>query len=250
MDFSEISYRSKVGRMLRLPLGLIPSSAWLPVLQGPLRGKRWIVGSGTHGCWLGSYEYKKQALFSAHCKPGYTVYDLGANVGFYSLLASVLVRPEGRVFSFEPVERNLELLRKHLSMNKVRNCSVWDAAVGRVNGTATFDLGSNSSSGHLTDAPNGKTTVRVVELDGLVASGTLLPPDLIKCDIEGAEFDALSGASDILANYGPTIFLATHGSEVKQQCLTLLADLNYQLKSVDERSLKETDDVLAIRKKV
>jgi FkbM family methyltransferase len=249
VDFSLISYRSLVGTTLRLPLRLIPSSARLPILQGPLRGKRWIVGSGTHGCWLGSYEFEKQKLFSTHIKPGYTVYDLGANVGFYSLLASVLAGPAGGVYSFEPVERNLQFLREHLNINRVTNCSVWDVAVGRSEGSATFDLGPNASSGHLTDASDGMTRVRVVALDALVCSGILPPPDLIKCDIEGAEYDALLGASEILAKHGPTIFLATHSSDVKQQCLTFLAGLKYRLTPIDERSLEETDEVLAIRPK-
>jgi FkbM family methyltransferase len=250
MDFSAISYMSFVGKIVRLPLALIPPGASMPILQGPLRGKKWVVGSATHGCWLGSYEYPKQKLFSEHIKAGFTIYDLGANVGFYSLLASVLVGPTGSVNSFEPLERNLRFLKKHLEMNEVSNCTVWEAAVGRSEGAATFALGENPSSGRLTDGSHGSTTVRVVTLDGLVASGKLAPPDLIKCDIEGAEYNALLGASEVLAKYGPTIFLATHGPEVKQQCLTFLKSLNYQLKSADECSLEETDEVVAIRRKV
>ncbi|MGA3264798.1 MAG: FkbM family methyltransferase [Terracidiphilus sp.] len=247
MNFSGISGKSMLGKILRYPLKLIPSNATIPILQGPLRGKLWIAGSSIHGCWLGSYEYEKQKRFSAAIQPGYTVYDLGANVGFYSLLASVLAGPEGKVFSFEPVPRNLKFLHRHLELNKLTNFFVWDLAVGCSEGTASFDLGSNPSQGHLTAESHGAMTVRTVTLDGLVASGKLPPPDLIKCDIEGAEYDALIGASGILEKYGPTIFLATHGLEAHRRCCGLLADLHYCLTSLNELPLDRSSELLAIR---
>lgn len=250
MNFSGVSDRTSFGRLLRSPLRLIPPSARIPVMQGPLRGRRWIAGSSNHGCWLGSYEYAKQRAFSAAIKRGYTVYDLGANVGFYSLLASVAAGPEGRVFSFEPVPRNLQFLRRHLELNQVTNCSVWDVAVGRFEGTANFDVGPNYSMGRLTLESDGTLNVRIVTLDRLVASGKLPPPNVIKCDIEGGEYDALVGASGILVKHGPAVFLATHGPEVHQRCCRLLADLQYRLTPLDERSLDETSEVLAIRQKV
>ena len=115
---------SLIGKALRLPLRMIPSGTQMPILRGPMRGKRWIVGSTNHGCWLGIYERSKLKVFSAAIQRGYVVYDLGANVGFYSLLASVLVGSDGQVFSFEPAPRNLGLLRRHLELNRVKNCSV------------------------------------------------------------------------------------------------------------------------------
>ncbi len=171
-------------------------------------------------------------------------------MGFYSLLASVLVGPEGGVFSFEPVPRNLRFLRRHLDLNGVTNCSVWEAAVGRCEGTASFGAGPSPSTGRLTVESQGTFSVQVLALDGLVASGRLPPPDLIKCDIEGGEYDALTGAAEILAKHGPTIFLATHGPEVHRQCCGFLADLGYRLASLDELPLDRTSEVLAIRRQI
>ncbi len=128
MNFSAISNETLLGRMLRLPFRLIPTNAQMRILQGHLRGKKWIAGSGNHGYWLGSYEYQKQKIFSEEIRPGDVVYDLGANVGFYSLLASFLVGPKGRVYSFEPLPSNLEFLRNHLALNKVSNCVVYGVA--------------------------------------------------------------------------------------------------------------------------
>jgi FkbM family methyltransferase len=247
MNFSGLSDTTILGRALRFPLQLIPSSLEIPVLQGPLRGKKWIAGSGNHGCWLGSYEYEKQKAFSAVVKPGHVVYDLGANVGFYSLLAGILVGPEGHVFSFEPAPRNLGFLRRHLRLNQMTNCSVWDAAVGASDGTANFDLGPGFSMGCLMDQLQNGLSVRTVTLDGLVASGKLSPPDVIKCDIEGGEYGALTGASQILVKFSPIIFLATHGPDVHRQCCGLLSDLRYRLTPLDGRPLAETSEILATR---
>lgn len=122
-------------------------------------------------------------------------------------------------------------------------------AIGNFEGTASFDLGPHPTQGHLTDGLKGALTVRIVTLDGLVLAGELPPPDLIKCDIEGAEYDALMGASGILDKYGPTVFLATHGAEVHRRCCSLLADLQYSLTSLDELPVDRTGELLATRRK-
>src|SRR5215471_5126199 len=106
MDFSSISKDSVRGKLLRLPLRLMPRDVRVPILQGQLKGKWWIAGSNSHGCWLGSYEFDKRRLFEQTIKPGATVFDIGANVGFYTLLSSVLVGSGGKVYTFEPVPSN------------------------------------------------------------------------------------------------------------------------------------------------
>ena len=117
MNLSGISSASVIGKLLRLPLVLLPGNLQMPIMQGRLKGKKWIVGSSNHGCWLGSYEYRKRILFEKMVPYGSIVYDLGGHVGFYSLLASVLVGPTGHVFVFEPFPANLAYLRKHIEVN-------------------------------------------------------------------------------------------------------------------------------------
>jgi FkbM family methyltransferase len=252
MNLSGISNDSLFGRALRLPLRLIPKNACVPILQGPSRGNRWIIGSSNHGCWLGSYEYEKQKAFAAAVERGHVVYDLGAHVGFYTLLASTLVGSEGRVFSFEPAPRNLKFLRKHLQLNNVHNCVVSDAAVGYRAGTAAFETGPSSSEGRLTPSPATGSNPRILQvrtcvLDELLAAGEILPPDIIKCDVEGGEYDALLGASKLLDEYGPTVFLATHNPEVHEQACRLLRNFGYRLTALDELALEQSREILAAR---
>ena len=90
--------------------------------------------------------------------------------------------------------------------------------------------------------------MRTVTLDSLVASGQIKPPNFIKCDIEGAEFNALTGAAGTLSKYAPVILLATHNPKVHQDCCTLLADLGYQLTPLDYPSLHKASEILAVRR--
>ena len=92
-------------KVIRLPLRCLPPRLVVPILTGRLRGRKWIVGSGVHSCWIGSYELEKQLAFARVTPFGGTVLDLGANVGFYTVLAAELVGPSGRVHAFEPVPR-------------------------------------------------------------------------------------------------------------------------------------------------
>jgi hypothetical protein len=80
-----------------------------------------------------------------------------------------------------------------------------------------------------------------------VASGEIPPPNVMKCDIEGGEYDALMGASTILARHAPVIFLATHGPELHERCLQLLTGFQYQLTPLDDLPLETTREILAIR---
>ena len=128
-----------LGRMLRLPLSLVPKTAVVPILQGPLKGKRWIVGSGIHRLWLGSYEPSKMAVAAELTSTGAIVFDIGANVGIYTLLFSARAGQSGRVVAFEPSPRNVAYLKQHLTLNDASNVEVVEAAVSDAVGRSSFD---------------------------------------------------------------------------------------------------------------
>ena len=216
----------------------------VPILQGPLRGKKWIVGSSRHGCWIGSYELEKQRAFYEAVRPGDVVYDIGANVGFYSLLASVRVGPKGHVFCFEPLSENLTDLRKHIAINHLANCEVIEAAVSSVDGAARFDSSRPRSMGWL--SKSGNQAVRTVCLDTLVRSKITLPPNVLKIDVEGAEADALRGCAQTLAAHPCIIFLATHGPAAHSQCIHFLTERKYKIQSLNSLSVDRSDELLAV----
>lgn len=242
MNLSGIPATSLLGAALRYPLRWIPDNLAIPILQGPLRGKKWMVGSSTHGCWLGSYEYEKQRRFAKEVSPGAVVYDVGAHVGFYTLLASELVGPGGRVIAFEPLPRNLYYLQKHLSLNNCRNVTVFEAAVLDTKRLVRFAEGPNSSMGFVSE--QGCIEVRAVTLDESFVKGEVPRPDVIKIDIEGGEYGALNGAKRLLAEFHPVVFLSTHSSEVHKQCCDLLETLGYRLSSLTGDDIQNTDELI------
>jgi FkbM family methyltransferase len=210
---------STIGRLLRLPLKLVPDLVPMRVLSGPLAGKRWLSTSATHGCWLGTYESELQREIVACLKVDDIFYDVGANVGFFSLLASYRA---AQVFAFEPVGRNVELMRRNFGLNDRRNITIIEAAVSDTVGTARFATGNSASQGTLGEEG---VEVKAVSLDSL----DLPAPSVIKMDIEGAESRALAGAERILRNHRPLIFLSTHGWKQHDECGSFLRGLGYSL---------------------
>lgn len=243
IDFSSISSKTMIGQVLRFLLKLIPKDMVLPVLQGKLRGKKWIVGSGNYGCWLGSYEYKKRILFETIVTKGSTVFDIGANVGFYTLLASILVGDNGKVYAFEPVPKNISYLRKHIKLNNISNVTVIEAAVSDKNNTLNFEETTSSSTGHI--SPKGNLKVKAVILDELFEQKIIPTHTFIKIDVEGSEMLVLKGTKNILANFHPAIFLATHGNDIHKECLNFLQLLGYKIEDIGEQDINETDEIIA-----
>lgn len=245
VDFSSVPRTSLIGRLLRRMLRVLPAGQIVRVLQGPLRGARWIIGAATHGCWLGSYEADKQARFVAMLRPGATVMDIGANVGFYTLLAARYVGDTGTVLAVEPNERNLFFLRRHVALNCATNVTVVGAAAGGTDGTARFSFGVHALMGHLTE--DGSEIVLLRSLDSLQEELGLRPVSVMKIDVEGAEADVLAGAERILTADRPIIFLATHGDEVASRCLRILRDRHYHVRPLDARvCIGAADEFIAL----
>jgi FkbM family methyltransferase len=243
INFSGISDSKLAGRAMRLPLRLIPDSAVVRILQGPLRGKRWIAGSSNHGCWLGSYEAVKQRKIRELVRPGMLCWDVGANVGFYTLLLAELVGAGGRVFAFEPVPRNVELLRRHVEMNRCQNVRILPCALGDSDGEAEFDPGPDTSRGRI--AAGGPLKVPCSRADTLLAAGEVEAPDVIKIDVEGTEADVLRGACGAMVRR-PMVFLATHGETAHWACVELLAASGYKVRALDGGPPEGTDEVVAV----
>lgn len=248
INFSKIPERSLIGKVLRIILRIIPNDISVFILQGPLKGKKWIKGSGVNGYWLGTYELEAQKFFEKIIKEGDIVYDIGAHVGFYSLLASNKVGSNGKIFSFEPLPRNIVYLRKHIDINNIKNIDVIEAAVFDKEGVVFMDDKINSFYAKISD--NGDLKIRTVMLDNLVSSEKLLPPNVIKIDVEGAELSVLKGADFILNKYNPTIFLSMHilNDKIHKNCCNFLRDRGYNLKSITGNSLEGVSEIFAYKK--
>jgi FkbM family methyltransferase len=222
---------SALGTALRFPLGLLPRSAVVPILTGQLRGYRWTAGAGNKSCILGTFGVPKQSLLCSLVTPGATVIDVGAHSGFYTLLLSRLVGPQGKVLAFEPLPGNLRYLNDHIRLNEISNVTVHDAAVGEAPGTARFQPGMNSYTGAL--SPDGSLDVSVVSLDDLRDGGAMPKADLIKIDVEGGEHQVLQGARRLIREAQPVLIIATHSERAEHDCVRLLDLLDYSLTPIE-----------------
>lgn len=202
-----------------------------------------MVGSSNHGCWLGSYEYEKQRAFQKAVKAGDVIYDIGANVGFYTMLSSILTGEGGHVYAFEPVSENLRDLRRHLELNGIVNCTVIDAAVAREDGEAHFQAAESRCERRL--SATGTIPVHTVALDSLISQGSIRPPFVMKIDIEGGEVECLWGAAETIKRFFPTIFLATHSPELYATCTGMLSDWGYRFRSLDENAVENSSEIIA-----
>jgi len=243
INFSAISQDSIIGKILRKTLWIIPNSMQVPIIQGTLKGKKWIKGSGVNGYWMGTYELEKQQVLRQTIKKGDIFFDIGANVGFYSLIAAELTGVSGMVFAFEPLPENFYYLKKHIALNAYKNIFPFEVAIADNAGLSAFGRTGSRSEGCITE--NGELKVETIKLDDWFNDGRLPLPDILKIDVEGAEDMVLKGAVNILRQRHPLIFLSMHGEKKHYECCRLLLSLGYKLEPLGESDIDKAMEVIA-----
>lgn len=223
-------------KLIRLPLRFIPEGARVPMLLRTLRGKRWIARSGVNAFWMGTHDVGQRKAIEASVSQGDVFYDIGANVGFYSLLGSALVGETGSVIAFEPSPRNLSFLHEHLKLNHVENVRVMEVAVGESPGNIRFHEETNNALSHA-DA-SGEIEVPMVSLDDLVKSGSVPAPDYVKIDVVGSEMGVLRGAKELLATKKPVLFMQIHTYDRNPGWLRYLDESGYAVQPVDTNDME------------
>jgi FkbM family methyltransferase len=218
---------------------LLPRIAY-PVIRGPLKNARFILGAlagegGGATVYFNMIEPEQTAAFAATLKKGQVLFDIGANVGYYTVLGARQVGAEGKVLAFEPVARNLSYLYRHVVKNNLLNVTIVPAACSDAVSLTTFSSGINYASGSIgeTDtAREGQRPVPTVSVDAVVEK-TGISPDVIKIDVEGAELAVLKGARLTLQDKKPVIFLSTHSDALRTDCLAYLKAAGYSIKVLD-----------------
>ena len=144
----------------------------------------------------------ERRLFTGLLRPGMSVVDVGANIGYYALMARQSVGPEGRVVCFEPEPTNAAELRRNIAESGFTNVTVVEAAVGGERGSAKLLLGLNGTLA----TGEGEIEVPVVTVDAAMTSRV----DLIKVDVEGFEGHVLRGAEGVIRADRPILFVEMH----------------------------------------
>jgi FkbM family methyltransferase len=147
-------------------------------------------------------------ILDAALQPGGVFFDVGANVGLYTAWAASRVGSAGEVHAFEPVPRTRGYLETTVELNRLAQVRIVPLAVGAEPGSVDLHLvpgASGLSTTVSTSGPRGSTTIRVsrTTLDAYVAQSRARPPDLVKIDVEGAEFEVIQGARALLESSHP-----------------------------------------------
>lgn len=230
-----------------------PPKPFLMNLPAKLGGYSYICDLGDimsqEICFTGRFEAQETALFRAILKPGMTFVDVGANWGYFSLLAASLVGPEGNVISFEPDPRVHRLLKSNIERNRLAHVRPLEIAASQDEGALTLAGYSEDSNnfgvsrvveGKTGECPGGAFTVAARRVDDVLDELKVEKVDLLKMDIEGAEVFALRGIREGLARarYRRLIlelhpgFLAEHG-QTAQEAFDIVKQAGYRAWRVD-----------------
>lgn len=164
------------------------------------------VGSAAAYCLGVNYEAALR-LLPCLVRPGDAMIDCGANQGLYALYGASIVGPAGRVVAIEPQPYAVAALRKSIAANGFAQLTAIEAAVSDQSGVASFGVGEEPVSASLfKNAPaESSLMVRTVTVDEIVESQSLERVSFIKLDVEGAELQAIRGATRTLTRDHPTI---------------------------------------------
>jgi FkbM family methyltransferase len=228
-----------------------PAASQVFACRGALQGYRMCIDwNRFRGFVYGTWEPDVVNTVVSTVKAGATAIDIGAHIGYYTLLLAKCVGPAGRVISFEPLPVNLSLLRKNVQLNDLQQVQVKAQAVFSRNEELTITVPDHApNSGEASVLPvEGATQFRVAAttLDSFCSS-TGCRPDFLKMDVEGAEYDVLLGAKETIAQSRPKMLIELHhfdGNLAANLVPELLASWNYEIRWIDRSHM--TSHILAL----
>lgn len=232
---------------------------WNTLAYPPLKGVQ--IFFDPKGAWQkkmmnGTYDTFLFEAIQTLQPTGKIILDIGAHIGYHSFYFSRLIGPKGNVFTFEPNKKNVERIQIILDKNPdmAKNVSVFDCAVSDTVGTATFNTNEDIESGRSTGNFLGsadtfwdkevytkkgfvETKVKTVTIDSFGKEfGITSTPDIIKIDVEGAEYSVLQGAKQTLLTKKPILFIEVHSIKCMFDVATFLTSIAYDIKLINTES--------------
>jgi FkbM family methyltransferase len=232
------------GRMRqRFPI-LSPVVRWLArdVLagEGTIRhgvgaGLKFDARRGSAGYLFGTAEPEEQAALARYLKPDDVFYDIGANIGFYAVLAARLVGNGGRVYAFEPNPDCSSEVRRNADLNGFAHVEVIEAAVSSSSGRVRLRLGDTNLSSAIGEASEPGIDVALTSVDDFIREKSARPPAVVMIDVEGAEVEVLRGMRETIARHRPVILCEVHwiNFEFFQYCTEHMAPAGYTVRPLD-----------------
>jgi FkbM family methyltransferase len=183
--------------------------------------------------WYGKYEKSLGVVLKKLLGPDSTFIDIGANIGYFSLLAAKAA-PESKIAAFEPVSYLFDALENNIALNNFKNIQSIKIAIGEKEEDRTIYLSGGDNAGmssfHKPENYSGKSEiVKVITLDSWFAGSGLTKVDIIKIDVEGNELYALKGMKEIITRFKPYILLELNPETLAYFGLTTADVLNFAL---------------------
>ena len=190
-------------------------------------------------CVYFSNEQKALDAFISRLKPTDTLIDIGANIGYTTLLFSKKCC-EGKVISIEPSKELYETVKKHLSLNGINNATCLNIGLGEKEKTVNLYKVSETNTGmnrifEDSEAPFDSESIIIKTLDEVVLEEKIELIDAIKIDVEGYEYKVLKGAVNILKTKQPMLLIEVDDHNLREQqsspaeIFKLLFELNYSV---------------------
>ncbi len=207
----------------------------------------------------GYYERGTTELFRTLTGEGANVVDVGAHIGYYTLLAAKGVGEKGKVYAFEPAPDNCKMLIKNVTANRLTNVIIIDKAVSDRCQIDELVLSEGDSGGNTLNKPAGYKkgiSVETTTLDEYF-KGKETPIRLVKIDVEGAEYAVLKGMANII-RLNDNLKIITElipyrleGAGVSiQDYLDMIASYGFKVYIIDEekQTVKpvKTDEILGM----
>ena len=186
--------------------------------------------------WLGTYEPELQAALRELIQPGAVIYDVGANIGYVSLLLAKAAGPGGHVYAFEALPGNVAQWRRNVALNGMEaRLSLFAGAVTQSAEPVRFlvhasgGMGKAAGSAGRADQYQSEISVPGLSLDEFVYGQGNPPPQVVKMDIEGGEVLALPGMRRVLAQARPLMLMELHGPESSRAAWETLTAAGYTI---------------------
>ncbi len=210
------------------------------IMKGIGAGLRFNAGLSNPYYAFGTNELPVQEALARHLQPGQVFYDIGANVGFFTVIGAKLVGPAGHIYAFEPVPENAQVVRNNVASNGFHHVTVFEQAVAQASGRGELFVSHYAGGATLSadDVPadlKGSITVELVAIDELMRQQALLPPAVVKVDVEGAEMAVFRGMAQTIETFRPIIIYEIDDGDEQafrrkqQECDTFLQSHGYEL---------------------
>jgi len=199
-------------------------------------------------------EKKHTEYFKKLIKTGDVFFDIGAQIGYYTIIASTRVGKKGHVYSFEPFPPSFQVLRNNIQMNNFQNVSLYNLAVSDKKEYTWLYLQNRENSGSATFISSKQffkqekagyiTKVECTTIDDFIREKNIQKVDLIKIDTEGAEPKVLSGMQNLLSSGCPKILIEINEKQLnsfgyfKEYIYEYLSDRGYKAYDISGNKIK------------